>query len=335
MGRRQDAIDLILGHYPVSENHAEKLYQAARRGGELAQFGGDVRRWFYDRLEPSMVVLDPDDYTEALIYALKVAPHLAGTDYGTSRQRDLGQLWTDTTRGLLGEQAVVRFFEDRFGLTLKVDYTLGDLEEYLPADITGGTLPNGEEVELERRVSVKTTKFQGIWLDITGAQIEHSDAFILAKIGVRRDHFVAYLKRSGFIDDILLRRGRELDTLTDEDAQAIRDSVPDFRPIPCYISGFMEKPIETTGVTRYRKRHTRSGDLKGYTIKGYVGRLDDGEPVELPPELVGEDIEFAGIGNFTRTRHYIANTGNLSWSDDEWTALVMKMTGRMPEGEEV
>ncbi|MCC6024027.1 MAG: hypothetical protein LM600_04935, partial [Thaumarchaeota archaeon] len=47
----------------------------------------------------SSVVLDENDYLKAALHALRLAPRVAATDYGTARQRDLGQLWADTIRG--------------------------------------------------------------------------------------------------------------------------------------------------------------------------------------------------------------------------------------------
>jgi len=36
----------------------------------------------------------------------------------------------------------------------------------------------------------------------------------------------------------------------------------------------------------------------------------------------GKKIEFAGIGDFTRAWHFLANSGRLKRRDDEWGALL-------------
>lgn len=331
MGRRQTALRLLTENYPLTETQAKALYDSSRKAGEFEPFDGSTERWFEERLEPSMVLLDHRDYTKALINALKVAQHLAATDYGTSRQRDLGQLWTDTTRGFLGELGVIRFFEQNWGILLDVDYSLGQLEEYLSSDIEGCLLPDGGYQPLGEEISVKTTKFRGMWLDITGAQIDHSDAFILAKIAIRRDHFVAYLKEVGLFDEILFDEGRAVNVLEEEEVVQIRQDLPEFRDVPCYVAGFLRKPIEKLGVTSYRERNTRDGDLKGYTITGYLGRLDEGEPVEVPEVMEDEDVEFEGIRHFSNARHFVSDTGNLQYRLEDWQELVGGMTaGRAP-----
>jgi hypothetical protein len=66
-------------------------------------------------LSRASVVLGRDDYLRAAVHTLRQAPKLSRTDYGTARQRDLGQLWTDAIRGLLGEVAFAKWLYERFG----------------------------------------------------------------------------------------------------------------------------------------------------------------------------------------------------------------------------
>ena len=49
--------------------------------------------------------------------------------------------------------------------------------------------------EVEKlNISIKTSKWNGIWLDIPGNQFEHSDIHVFVKIGAGRDHLFAFFK---------------------------------------------------------------------------------------------------------------------------------------------
>ena len=47
---------------------------------------------------------------------------------------------------------------------------------------------------------------------LQGAQINHSDGFVLAKLGITRQHFLGFLKESGLIATMLLH-GKELNEI--------------------------------------------------------------------------------------------------------------------------
>jgi len=89
----------------------------------------------------SSVLLTKEDYLRAALHALSLAPRRAATDYGTSRQRDLAQVWTDAIRGFLGEIAFIKWFKTRFGMEAELDFRKGQIEEFLPSDITRIAVP--------------------------------------------------------------------------------------------------------------------------------------------------------------------------------------------------
>lgn len=303
---------------------ADKLVDGAYKGAEVKQSG--LEAWMKDHAAFATVVLKQDDYVTALTHALRIAPELAATDYGTSRQRDLGQLWTDVARGFLGEIGLARFVHDRFGTEVVLDYTLGPIEEYLPSDIKQLRLPNGQVVDPKIKVSFKTTKFNGIWLDIPGAQYDRSDVFVLVKLGISREHFVAFLKAISFVKDKLLPKAMQGGTINRDQADDLWNRLPDFKDIPCYIAGFLDRSSHVPKCT-YSPRYTRDKRLKGYVLKEYVGWVRNGLPEGVPAELKNASWEFESIGTFSKEDHFVANAGSLSSSKEAWQGLVERLTG--------
>jgi hypothetical protein len=309
----------------------EEVCEGAVRARDIEVFG-DYSRWV-EWLGWASVVLDEDDYLKAAVYGLNLAPKLAGTDYGTARQRDLGQLWTDVIRGFLGEIAVAKWLKERFGITAELDYRLGPLEEFLPSDIKSVA---GREPRL--RVSIKTTKLSGLWLDVPGAQIEHSDVFILVRVGVTREHFLAFLKKISVIRDKLLKEAVERGLVKEEEVEQIWDSIPEFTAVPAYIAGFLDK-TEIQDKLRDRTAVIEAdGDVKirKVVINRFLGFWHPGEDIyeEKLKELLRRkgkpvrdemSIEFEGIGDFSKTLHFIASSGVLKKRKEDWEKLVEKL----------
>jgi hypothetical protein len=115
-----------------------------------------VRRFRYH-----LVWLDNDDYTAALAKALYLAPKLAPTDYGGSRQRDLAQVWTDTVRGFLGERAMAKFLLRQFGIDAKFILRRGETEEFLSNDLERVKRRGKKWRKPRIDTSIKTSKFNG------------------------------------------------------------------------------------------------------------------------------------------------------------------------------
>ena len=314
-------------HLPALEfDQVLTMLKGAMTGYEVEQCG-TVDAWFKDRAGFSTVMLDNSDYITALTQSLRIAPNLAGTDYGTSRQRDLGQLWTDVARGFLGEIGLAKFVKQRFGLELILDYSIGPIAIYLPSDIKGIRLPDGREIQSALRISFKTTKLNGIWLDVPGAQINHSDAFVLVKLGISRDHFVAFLKGISFIRDKLLPAAMKTGTIDDKGAEVLWNTLPDFKQIPCYTVGFMDRElINAPPSADYRPMRRRNGALKGYFMKRYVGWVREGKPVGVADETRDEAWEFQSIGSFSKEDHFVATSGCLRYSEADWRTLLDKAT---------
>lgn len=311
----------------LDDELAGKLYNSALAGNEILCYL-DIDNWLANRLLPSLVQLTGDDYIEALTHALYIAPGLAGTDYGSTRQRDLGQLWTDTARGLLGEIAFKKFLKVRFNIDITLDFSKGPLENYLETDIKRIKYPDGKIIDNKTNVSIKTTKFNGIWLDIPGAQITHSEVFILVKLGIEREHFIGFLKTISFMRDKLLPQALRLGVINEDEAGTLWESLPDFSPIPCYISGFVRQNEfkEETGIKqpKFRKINKRNGK-ESYLMQCYLGTIRNNIPEKVSNDLKSAEWKYESIGNFTPEQHCIVTTGYLNYTDNDWMDLLIQM----------
>lgn len=309
----------------------EELCEGAVRGLDIEMFGSysEWIRW----LGWASTVLDENDYLKAAVYGINLAPKLARTDYGTARQRDLGQLWTDTIRGFLGEIAFAKWLRERFGVAVEPDYRLGPLEQFLPSDIKS---VDGRAPKL--RVSIKTTKLNGRWLDIPGAQIEHSDVFVLVRIGVTEEHFIAFLKKISIIRDKLIREAVERGLVREEEIKQVWDVVPEFIAIPVYVAGFLDK---TEIQDKLRDKHAIieadcDVKIKRAVINKFLGFWHPGEEIyeknlrrflrqKGRPVRDNMRIEFDGIKIFSETLHFIASSGVLRKREEEWRRLIQRL----------
>ncbi|MHA1632761.1 MAG: hypothetical protein ACTSXC_08165 [Candidatus Freyarchaeota archaeon] len=313
-------------------NFVDEVCEGAVRGLDVKQFKG-IDEWV-GWLSWSSVLLNEEDYLTAATHALWLAPKLAATDYGTARQRDLGQLWTDTIRGFLGEIAFVKWLKERFGLEAVLDFRKGRLEEFLPSDVKE---VNKRSPKLN--VSIKTTKLRGIWLDVPYAQIKHSDVFVLVRVGVTREHFLAFLKKVSAIGDKILKRALGIGIVTKKELSEIWDSIPEFTNVPAYVAGFLDKRdfaedlegeqvLIVDGAVRGRKNvrlvvnkflgfwHPGDDSYKERLLQKYQ-KTHPG----LTADIRGLDVEFEGIGGFSKTLHFIASSGVLKRKKHEWEKI--------------
>ena len=310
------AVESIENALNVSKEEAKKILEKAIIGQETTEEKSD--EWFEQRFFPNCVFIDEDGYTRMCIDALKILSTTAATDYGGSRQRDLGQLWADMTRGYLGELAFLHYLEKRWNINAKLGHEVGQLEEYLPMDIHQIKEVAGEYRPPKLKISVKTTKWNGIWLDIPGDQFNHSDIHVLVKVGTGRDHLFAFFKKISVFRDKVLKKGEEIGCLTGKESELLFDSLPSFKPIPAYICGFViqnKKYQELSYTGKKGKKH--------YKILSWNGPINSGDlEIIKNKEGVEGSVTFEGIGEFAHDSGYLFNTGNLIWKEDEWKTLI-------------
>ena len=313
----EDAIVKVVEHLPITRKDANVIVTKADEGGEL--FFVDFDRWLAKRLEPNLVFIDQVGYTKMCVDALKTVATTVATDFGSSRQRDFGQIWADITRGYLGEYAFKLLLEKRWGISISLNHEEGNLEEFLPSDIYHVVI-NGKRRRPKINLSIKTTKFNGIWLDIPGDQFNHSDAFVFVKVGAGRDHLFAFFKHISVFKDKIFPEGIEEGKLTDEEAEKLFKKLPSFSDIPAYITGFVLKKADYKDLP-YEGRMGR----KHYTIHSWNGaRLPgDLERIKVKEDLSTDgQVKFKNIKKFSHDKGYLFNTGNLLWEKTDWEQLI-------------
>jgi hypothetical protein len=300
----------------ISNDETVKILEKVEIGGEMN--GLEPDEWFENRFKPNLVFIDERDYARMCIDALKILSKTAATDYGSSRQRDMGQLWADMTRGYLGEQAFVQFLKQNFNITAQLGHERGELKTYLPMDISKINKPGEKPREPKLKIGIKTTKWNGIWLDIPGNQFEHSDVHALVKVGAGRDHLFAFFKSLSVFKDKILKKGLEVGVLTEIEADALYNELPSFKPVPAYICGFVRKAATYADLPYSGKK----GRLN-YKITSWNGQIKPGD-LEKIVEANGlkGSIKFEGIGDFAHDAGYLFNTGNLLWKKEDWNEVI-------------
>ncbi len=336
---RLNAVANVLGQQISTTNALELAKQIVRGADGGSEFDEGFDNWLENRFIPQTIWLSSDDYARGITRALPQALIFAGSDFGSSKQRDLGQLWTDTARGLLGEISVQRFFTERLGVQIEQDTSLDlDIDDYISTDIKRVQEPSGEYRTTKINTSIKTGKFNARWLDEYSApKNSHIDAFIFVRLGTPKEHFVSYLKDISFLKTKLFPKAIELGELTADSSSALWDSIPQFEPIPAYISGFLmqkdlNSPIhsvtaEIAGSENYRGKK----DTRRIYIKKGVGVFTRNNLYAIP-EFQNLDPEHKlkiiidGIGSEIENKdHFYANTGSFSYGIENWQRFIASL----------
>ncbi|MEM3448601.1 MAG: hypothetical protein QXG08_06745 [Candidatus Methanomethyliaceae archaeon] len=328
----QKILESRINQGETSRKLAEQVFKSARDG--LEYDGISFEDWLEKRFKYQLVWLDSNDYARALTRALWLAPHFAGTDFGSSRQRDMGQEWTDTARGFMGEIAVGKFLKDKFNVETLPVTRRGAAEEFMETDIDDIVLPNGQKGKSKIKVSVKTGKFNSRWLDV-GTQYTYSDVYMFVKVGVLRTHFLSFLKDISFLKDKLFPRAVALKELGEEESRTLWDEVPTLQPLPAYIAGYINKPNPNSPITslKWRVRKGRKsqsivitqgvGIMNAETIRsfGAIKQYDpEGNlPIEIEPII--KQLE-------QRDTHFLASCGGLLWGNKNMTSLMERIVGQ-------
>ncbi len=308
----EDQIKKLALKTSMSEKNAKTLIEKSLKTSEIENLNS-FDDWMTNRLIPNLVFIEKEDYAKMFYSALKIVSSTAATDYGSSRQRDFGQLWADIVRGYLGEIAFVKFAK-KFNIVVNLGHERGTLQEYLPSDISSVEI-NNKTRDAKLKVSIKTTKFNGIWLDIPGAQFKHSDVYILVKIGIQRDHLFAYFKEMSVFKDKILKYGNELGVLTNDDCLTLLNEIPAFERIPAYICGY----VQSNEYLNTTPKHKGKKGRKNYTISSWEGALSDTylETIKKNENVTGK-VSFEGIGSFSHDNGYVFSTDVFHFNLDSW-----------------
>lgn len=303
----------------VDAETALKIIQKAIAGGEVdLKKPSSLTDWYEQRFLPNIVFIDENSYARMLVDALKNLGNTAATDFGSSRQRDFGQIWADKTRGYLAEQAFSDYLRGKWKISSELAHEAGELEEFLQADIHFVTI-KGEGRKPKINVGVKGSKWNGIWLDVPGAQFHHSAIHVFVKVGVGRDHLFAYFKHISVFKDKILKKGVEVGVLDSSSAEELYNELPGFSKIPAYIAGFAVTNKEYPPLN-YRGRKGRIH----FKVDGWSGPIRPGDLdlVKIQEGISGK-VTFEGIENFSHDNGYLFNTGSLLWRNDDWQKHVI------------
>lgn len=316
------AIDKI-SELGISATQARTYYKSALDSQcvEWKDWEG-IRYWINHQFKPNLVYLTKQDYIEAAIESLKVQFNLSSTDFGTSRQRYLGQKWSDTIKGYLGKIALRKYLTERYKLEITVGNNKRKLDQYIDSDIYYVKTSEDEEIRQSNlKISLKTTKANGIWLDIPSQQFNHSDVFILIKLGISVDHLFSFFKEISVFKDKILKIGQDHKLINKKEAQQLYKQVADFENIIAYIPGYiLAKNYQNQTAFDY----DGNKGIKNYTITDYAGEyipenIDFIKKQELVSEKSGK-VKFQSIGKFTQQNRYVFGMSTLekynNWQKD-------------------
>lgn len=329
---RQKAIANLL-HEQLSQETAESLAKQIVRGASGgAEFGeNDFEAWLSDRFMLQLVWLDTDDYTRAITRALPQALKFAAADFGSSRQRDLGQLWTDTARGFLGEIAFQRFLKNRFDCTIEPDLSMDkSKQEYITTDIKEVLDENTGIMRSPKiNVSIKTGKFNSRWMDeYSASKTIAIDAFVFVRVGTAREHFISFLKSISFLETKLFPEAERLGEIDRQTKTEILNSIPNFEPVPAYIAGYLSRASLNLPVHSVQARLVKGKSKKIKILQG-VGNFTlenlraDERIRAIDPDFDRLNLIIDGLDkNIDNNPHFYANTGALSFGVENWRRFV-------------
>jgi hypothetical protein len=312
--------DSAIGEVEVSlgldRTESTAVVQAAVVGRECERDTDAIESWVRNRLIPNTVFIDANGYLEMCIAALRTVPSTVATDFGSSRQRDLGQIWGDKTRGYLGEFALKLYLKKIFDVEIDLAHQEGQLGDFLASDIARVCI-DGKWREPDLKVGVKTTKMNGIWLDIPNNQFAHSDVHVAVKLAVPTDHLFSFMKSVGIFRDTILKLGVEKGHIDESESQRINDEIPDLKRIPAYVCGVADARTSYDDLPYQGRKGT-----KNFTIDGWKGERRPGDLDAIRTKETAAKAEFERIGKFSHDLGFLFNTGSLEWGVTVWYDLI-------------
>lgn len=314
-----DCVAEVQAGLGINMADAQSVIQAAVVGRECGRDHESIRRWIRDRLIPNTVFIDREGYFAMCIAALRTVPSTVATDFGSSRQRDLGQIWGDKTRGYLGELALKIFLLEKYAVEVDLAHEEGELEEFLASDIAK-VRTDGEWREPDLRIGVKTTKMNGIWLDIPNNQFNHSDVHVAVKLAVPTNHLFSFMKSVGVFRNNILDLGIKKGHVDEAEANRIDDLIPDLERIPAYVCGVADAREPFASLPYEGHMGT-----KNFTIDGWNGPRQSGDLETIRLKEKAAKAGFERIGSFSHDAGYLFNTGSLRWGVTIWSDLVQAL----------
>jgi hypothetical protein len=219
----------------------------------------------------------------------------------------------------LGEIGVQQILNKKFHVDVFLGHEKGNIEDFLTSDIHQIKLKNDiTPRDSKINISIKTTKSNGIWLDIPGDQFSHSDVYILTKIGITTDHLFSFFKHISVFKDKVLKRGQDSGFLTEVEANKIYNDVPSFNKIYGYIPGFITNKNEYS-LYKYEGRKPKSK----FQITNWIGKYEENYLSDIKKKENANTIDFLGIGKFSQSNRYIFGTKSLHYTKKDWNDLII------------
>jgi len=179
-----------------------------------------------------------------------------------------------------------------------------------------------------------------MWLDIPFRQIEHSDVFVLVRVGVTRGHLLAFLKKISAIKDKIFKEAEKLGIVEDAELQKVWNDIPEFVAIPAYVAGFFDKRAYGDDVKKRDSIFVADGEMKrrNFVVSRFVGYwnpTDEQYRRRLVEALRGSgkfvpdsaNIKFEGVEEFSETLHFIVSSGELKRRREEWEPVIRAVLG--------
>jgi len=289
---------------------------------------------FWQEIEKRGVLLTQRDYLQASVVALSFQHRFARTDFGTSRQRGFGQSWGDTIQGLLGEIAFTKLVSQATsGQVIPIiSADRMEIDEALTADVSKVLIDGKKPIKPAVRVSIKATKLNGRWLDVPYNQTEHSDVFVLVKLGTDADSLFTFLAGVSSLAKVLeVYKNAGLKPLFDKEEEAAEEARRSIEWLAsrqhlvlAVVAGWQTKEeLQETFTAFCHNGSSAQKRLTVYSGKGSIGTKAERLPEKIryfpyfePPDTLKE-ISFYPIGDFTKTNHSVCSTDLLKTNLDE------------------
>ena len=294
----------------------------------------DAVQSFWKEIEERGVLLTQRDYLRASVVALSFQNRFVRTDFGTSRQRGFGQSWGDAIQGLLGEIAFTKLVSQATNMQVIpiISADRMEIDEALTADVSEVLINGRRRIKPAQRVSIKATKLNGRWLDVPYNQIEHSDAFVLVKLGTDADSLFAFLAGVSSLAKVLeVYKSAGLEPIFDKEEEAAEEAWRNIEglarrqhPVLAVVAGWQsQKELRQPFVALCHNGRSARKKITIYSGKGVIGSRGERLPSRIryacgfQPRGTHEKIAFHPIGDFTDANHSVCSTDLLESNLDE------------------
>ena len=298
------------------KNYTSKIFSSY----EIPNLDEDLfDEWLENRLKPNLIFIDFKEYLKVAIEALETYNDIALTDFGSSRKRDEAQLWADKIRGYLAEKAFEKKILKDFNIECKLPHESGHLKDYLDSDIPLIKKTGDKDFRKSKiKTSIKMTKWSGTWLDL-GTQYSHSDIYVQIKVNTGTNHLMSFLKKIGFFENILLKKGVEMKLISDELKDKLINKIQNFDNLFAYIAGF-KKVNDTNFIHEGELKIGRK--WKKYHIKSAEGLLTQNILDDIKNKKNADKIFINPIEKFTTYPRYIIHNNKLKYKLEDWQEII-------------